>query len=216
MENMTANFRKMLKDHKVEDIDIILDVGTRDAKQSIEFFAHYPKAKIYSFEANSDTYKRALANTQHTNNIEVFNLAIADYDGEIPFYKVKPPKEGVSSVTGIPMDLNYEELKVPCMRLDTWAKNVGVSKIDIIWADLQGAELKMLLGLGDLLKTVKAFQVEVIYFHNHFKGCNSYRDIVDFCEDNSFKCVSNIHHEGNPYGGDAVFVRSAYLENYRY
>ena len=46
-----------LKINKNFQPKVILDIGSRDLEQSIEFTSVYPLAEIYAFEPNPEQYK---------------------------------------------------------------------------------------------------------------------------------------------------------------
>jgi hypothetical protein len=54
-------------------------------------------------------------------------------------------------------------ISVESITLQSWAQRQGISKIDIIWMDLQGAELRALKGMGHLVRSVKLIFTEVEY-----------------------------------------------------
>ena len=41
------------------------------------------------------------------------------------------------------------------------SKQAGIRRFDLVWTDLQGAELLALLGMGEMLHTVRALQLEI-------------------------------------------------------
>jgi hypothetical protein len=52
---------------------------------------------------------------------------------------------------------------VPALRLDSWALKTGIDRFDLVWVDVQGAELLALRGMGEMLATVRAIQLEITY-----------------------------------------------------
>lgn len=59
------------------------------------------------------------------------------------------------------------EIQVPCISLHDWACRNGVTCVDFMKLNVQGAELEILKGCGDLLNTILGLQVEVSF-------CESY------------------------------------------
>ena len=72
-----------------------------------------------------------------------------------------------------------DEIIIECHRLDSVMNKYSISKVDIIWMDLQGAELLALKGLGNHLQNVKYIHTEVSYKEMYsgqvmFEELNSY------------------------------------------
>ena len=57
--------------------------------------------------------------------------------------------------------LQQTPVTVPALRLETWAKQARIRRLDWVWMDLQGAELLALLGMSEMLHTVRALQLEI-------------------------------------------------------
>jgi FkbM family methyltransferase len=148
---------------------VIYDVGARDCLQSVEFSQMYPHAKIYAFECNPMTLPLCRENIKgHT--IELVPLAVNSYNGTCTFYPIDPTKTittwkdgnpGASSLflsNGTYTVEQYVQNKstVPCQRLDAI-----LDAPDIIWMDLQGAELLALESLGSNLDNVQYIYTEV-------------------------------------------------------
>jgi FkbM family methyltransferase len=155
---------------------VIFDVGSRDCLQSIEFYHQFPNSKIYAFECNPNTISICKQNIEkYTDRITLIEGAVCDYDGEITFYPINQQKTitswedgnpGASSLFKSNGTYVYEhyvqdEIRTKCHRLDTILKIQGIPKVDIIWMDLQGAELLALKGLGEYLTDVQFIYTEV-------------------------------------------------------
>jgi hypothetical protein len=54
-----------------------------------------------------------------------------------------------------------ETVEVDVVRLDDWARENQVPKIDFMWLDLQGYELIALQGAEEVLKQVSVIHIEV-------------------------------------------------------
>lgn len=163
----------------IKDKDLyytIFDIGSRDCLQSIEFYHAFPNAKIYAFECNPNTIPICRKNIYpYSNRISLFDCAITDYDGEIVFYPINQHKTrtswkdgnpGASSIfksNGMyPMERYVQdEIVVPCHRLDTIINQYQINTPDIIWIDLQGAELLAFKSLGNYISDVKYIYTEV-------------------------------------------------------
>lgn len=155
---------------------IIFDVGSRDCEQSIEFYHAFPNAHIYAFECNPNTLPLCKKNiAPFSDRITLVEGAVCDYDGSITFYPINQQKTrttwkdgnpGASSIYKSNGKYQYEhyvqdEMTTNCHRLDTVMSNLQIPHCDIIWMDLQGAELLAMHGLGKQIEYVKYIHVEV-------------------------------------------------------
>ena len=60
-----------------------------------------------------------------------------------------------------------EKIKVPSMRLDTFARRYSIDRLDLIRIDVEGAELKVLRGCKNTIKKFNPiFSIDV----NHYEG----------------------------------------------
>jgi FkbM family methyltransferase len=151
-------------------INTVLDIGSRDALQSIEFATWFPEAKVFAFEANPESIKlcKQTLDRYKTNgrNVSLVPYAAHNYNGSVTFYPVFNGNIGASSLLqttnhGRSRNWKQQQTTVPCVRVDNWCKNNNIKNIDILWMDVQGAEKMVLEGIGDLLHNVKVIQTEI-------------------------------------------------------
>lgn len=198
---------------------IIFDIGARDCEQSIEFYKAFPNSKIYSFECNPNTLPICRRNIQkYSDRITLIEGAVSDYDGEISFFPINQQKTittwkdgnpGASSIfksNGSYTVEHYiqDEIKTNCHRLDTIMKIHNISKVDLIWMDLQGAELLALKGLGDFLRNVKYIHTEVSH-KAIYTGQVLYNELNNFVVSNGFELKNRLNF--NCWQEDAVYFK---------
>lgn len=173
---MINNFIKHIE--KKNEKFIIFDIGARDCVQSIEFYNAFPNSKIYAFECNPNTLDICKKNIEpYSDRITLIEGAVCDYDGNITFYPINQEKTittwkdgnpGASSIFKSNGKYTVEtyiqdEIITHCHRLDSVMEKYDISNVDIIWMDLQGAEMLALKGLGNHLQNVKYIHTEVSY-----------------------------------------------------
>lgn len=157
---------------------VIFDIGSRDCMQSIEFIKAFPNSRVYAFECNPNTLDICRKNIEPYNGkIQLIEGAVCNYDGEVTFYPIDQEKTITTWEDGNPGASSLfksngkytgeiyvqNEIQTNCHRLDTIMKNTNIPNVDIIWMDLQGAELLALLGLGEKLNNVKYIHTEITY-----------------------------------------------------
>jgi FkbM family methyltransferase len=139
------------------EVNQILDIGSKDGAEAIALSKHYSNAKIISFECNPETYPILQHNIANYSNISSYQIAISDTEGMIDFYQSVHGNPGSSSIFKKSGQYDYIEnlkqhkIQVPSTTLKTFLKNNHINQVDIIWADLQGAELKVFNGMGEYL-----------------------------------------------------------------
>ena len=190
---------------------VIVNLGSRDGNEDVTFAQNFPKARIISFEPNPATYQTVLNTTRNYPTITPCKLAATDTDGTIDFYQNTTGNHGASSIfqkSGLYDYIeNYQQTKiqVQSVRLDGFLPTIGVTKVDLVWADIQGAELAAFRGMGDLFDGVKCANTEIEY-KPMYSGQPLYDDIKDFMTSKGLKEVNKTcRYDG--FWGDAIFVR---------
>jgi FkbM family methyltransferase len=201
----------------IEKIEIIFEFGSRYGEDTIEFAKSFPNAKIFAFECNPNTFDQCLINVKNYKNIELNKYALSNFNGFVKFYPIDPintrttwfdGNQGASSLlkaTGKYPIENYvqNEVNVECLRIDYFLKIKNLNKIDVMWIDVQGAELMVLEGIGFDLQNVNIIHIEVEFFEIYnnqplFEDIKKYLINKDFI----FLGYTNI----SEYSGDAIFL----------
>jgi len=197
---------------------IIFDIGSRDCQQSIEFYNAFPNSKIYAFECNPNMLDICKKNIEpYSDRITLIEGAVCDYDGNITFYPINQKKTITTWEDGNPVASSIfkssgkytietyiqDEIITKCHRLDSVMDKYDISKVDIIWMDLQGAELLALKGLGNHLHNVKYIQTEACHIEIYknqalFPELNNYLSNF-FC----FDLLNEINEDS--YFQDAIY-----------
>ena len=205
---MIRNFIKHVE-NKNENF-VIFDIGSRDCDQSIEFYNAFPNSKIYAFECNLNTLDICKKNIEpYSDRITLIEGAVCDYDGNITFYPINQNKTittwgdgnpGASSIFKsngkYPVETYIQdEIITKCHRLDSVMDKYDISKVDIIWMDLQGAELLALKGLGNHLQNVKYIHTEVSY-KEMYSGQVMFEELNNYILSNNFVIKNTLSLKG--------------------
>lgn len=193
----------------IPESPVILDVGSYTGEQACEFALQFPLARIFAFEARPQSAEVVRRNVAEFPNITVIEAAVHEFDGQTVFHVVDELNPGASSlfVGSAPevQPIQQTAINVRALRLDTWAKRAGISCFDLVWMDLQGAELLALIGMGEMLSTVKALQLEITY-RELYRGQVMWPEVRIFLESHGLQLVDE-WPDVSGYFGDAVFVR---------
>tara|TARA_B100001094_G_C18180610_1_gene800694 strand:- start:67 stop:930 length:864 start_codon:yes stop_codon:yes gene_type:complete len=204
--------------------DIILEIGSRDALDSIDLYNKF-KCNIYSFECNPTAIEIMKQNINfhlpQNENIKIVSYAINDIDDDnINFYPTIIDNIGASSLYKLNTNSNNKEIinhtnrhiqkkiKVKSIRLDTWIKkyNIDYKKIKLLCIDLQGNELNALKSMSHFIKTV-----EIIICEGQRDKC--YHDscliieIYNYLIQYNFICL-NLNNNKDKAFSDFIFIKN--------
>lgn len=208
--------QRFLKDN----VKIIFDIGSLHCLESVELSKRYTNAKIYAFEANPKSYEICLENSKDYSSITVINKAVNDYDGICKFYPMDKEKtitvwedgnQGASSLYLANGDYDHiekyvqYEIEVPCTRIDTFCNENNINHIDVVWMDLQGAELKALESMGSLLDTVEVIHTE-LEVNPIYQGQCLFSNVNEFLCDRGFELEWG-YTDGVTFGSDYIFTK---------
>lgn len=178
---------------------VILDIGSNAGAEVIQFLKLFPKAHIYCFEPDARAQERFRRRIS-SERVKLFEMAIGSVDGIVDFHasggapppelnygrtdwdlsgSIRKPKGHRDMAPWVKFD---SVVKVPIRRLDTWAREHGVDKVDFIWADVQGAEADLIEGGRQTLRHTRYFYTE---YHDHelYEGQPSLKDLLAMLPD---------------------------------
>lgn len=191
-------------------VPVILDIGSNTGEQACEFAERFPTARVFAFEARPQSAESIRRVVSGRSSIQVVEGAVHEFDGEADFHAVDEINPGASSLfvgSGVQAihPIRQTSIKVSALRLDTWAKQNGIDRFDLVWMDLQGAELLALRGMGELLATVRALQLEITY-RELYHGQVMWPEVRQYLEAHGLRLVDE-WPDVCGYFGDAVFIR---------
>ena len=213
-------FIKLVKKHfNAEYIKTIFDVGSRDGDQSLELAEAFPNAQIFAFECNPDTLKYCYEKEKLNSRITVIPKAVNKINGKCSFYKnnielfnkhkdiprsYRNGREDVFIAGGSslysgpesPGSIKRDKIEVDAIRLDTFCDEHGIDSVDLIWMDLEGAELMALESLGDRIKNTKMIWTEASTSAGS-SGQQSFFDIKTYLEPFAFDYLHKTRVDGN-------------------
>ena len=161
---------------------LILDVGANDGGTSFVFHEIFPNATIHSFEPDP----RALLNFDRRLTLEndkltrifLHRTAVSNFDGVANFYPSdghNPKLQWYPSGWDLSGSLNKplseyhpgaetitfsRTIPVKVTSLNKWFNLHQVEKVDLLWMDVQGGELKVIEGAKDLIPLTRYIYLE--------------------------------------------------------
>lgn len=157
-------------------------------------------AQVYAFEPNQACFDRLTRNVDSNHlgsNVRAFNLALADEPGFGSMQVSRGGTTGGTVVTEAPVAGFAPAVRVTT--LDTVTRELGVSQIDLLKLDVEGAEVLVLRGGRDALDRTKRVILE---YHSQAL----LHDVLELLDDHGFvEDLRFVYYEENAAsGGDEV------------
>jgi FkbM family methyltransferase len=129
---------------------VILDIGSNIGASILFFHEQFPTAKIYGFEPHPETYRILQMNVGSIPPVEVFNYALGATDQKVSiefdgadFSRFMAKVEGADWCGPLtPTDCQMKHA-------GEVMKNLGVTRVDLIKVDCEGAEYDVLTALPE-------------------------------------------------------------------
>lgn len=200
----------------------VFDVGSRDGLQAIELANTFGQADVVAIECNRETLEKCRRNVAHNPRIRLVEKAVNSYTGRCTFYPIDPSRTvttwpdgnpGASSLFVANGDYAAEryvqnEVEVDCIRLDVLCGQLKIDVIDLVWMDLQGAELLALQSAGLLLDKIRYIYTEVSH-RAMYQGQCLFNDLDAFLTSRGFRLCTRI--DRNRWQQDVIYENTCNL-----
>lgn len=159
------------------DAKTILEIGANDGTDTNALLAAFPSATIHCFEPEPRAFELFRANVT-SERARLYGIALGATNGTTTFYRsdgVPPGREGqfpegwhlsgsIRQPTGHLTTHTWcrfdRSIEVTVRTLDSWSEEHAIGPIDLIWADVQGAETDVILGGTSALKRTRFLYTE--------------------------------------------------------
>ena len=170
--------KHLFKEFIKKEDPVIFDIGCYDGEDTREFAHLFENPTIYAFEGDERSVELFKRLSRGYENIKLVETVLSNTDGEVDWfasgsdtkrhYDFQNSWSASSSLKRPDNHLNAfkdvffsEAHKVKSMTLDTWMKgNPHIGSIDLIWADVNGAEEELLKGAQETLQKTKFLYTE--------------------------------------------------------
>jgi FkbM family methyltransferase len=226
MENNFSILKQILQSlyHDLDLVNWIVELGSRDCNETILFEENYTKAKILTLECNPVMLPICRERIKGKEHITLIEKAISDINGRVKFYPIDPKKTkttwsdgnpGASSLYKASGKYPVEkyaqtEVEVDSIRLDQILSEYKINIVDLIWMDLQGAELMALKGLGNRIEDVKIVHTEA-EFMEIYTGQPLFADIESFMLANNFAFTG--FTSKSEFACDVIFLNKRFFSD---
>ena len=177
------DFVQHIKKYLNSDIKTIFEIGSLNGADALYLKEQFPNADVHAIEGLESNYNLHLKDLKLINT---HNAIISSYDGTTKWH-VKDTN-GIHSIFDRGQEYGTTVLEKKCQTLKTFCENLGISSIDVIKIDVEGATLEVLEGCSDLLDTVKMMHVEA-ESEEFFKGQRTYSELHLFLLKNNFRLL---------------------------
>jgi len=202
---------------------LILEVGAFRGQGVLTAAKIWPKSRIIAFEPDPYAYDELTRNIAEARltNIEFHKLAVNTYDGTALFNVCLGPNNNepaygyASSLLplkkGMEIFCKGPQIKVRCANLDSWCKENGIEKIDVLRLEVEGAEYSVLKSSPNTLKNAQIIHVKT-YIHPYRLGASNYPALKEFLEKNNFVLLA--HRYQPEIIGHAIFLKRELYDAY--
>jgi len=162
---------------------VIFDIGACEGEETIRFSRKYPRAIIHTFEPLPENQMLIKQNFDsfRIERARLCPLALSDREGKAKFYVSSGEPETrfsgedwnygnksssllkPSGSDSMPSWIHFgKTIEVSCAKLDDYCREEGITRIDWIHMDVQGAEYQVIEGGREILKHSRAVWLETM------------------------------------------------------
>jgi len=208
---MLFNFDQLVRRWKIKP-EGVLHVGASEGQEAEAYVRNGIIRQIW-IEAIPEVYETLKANLKSNLNAKAINACISNEDGKTVTFHVASNGGQSSSMlefdthSKVHPDVTFvKDITLITERIDTIFSPDYFKGEWLLNIDLQGAELKALHGMGNLLNSFKWAYIEVNKAHL-YKDCPLIGDIDSYMAGFGFARVE-VKWCGNTCWGDAVYIRN--------
>lgn len=170
-------------------VKTIFDVGANIGQTSLFLKNHFPQAEIFAFEPVKETYETLKSNARTAPNIKPVRCALGDETGQ-KVISIREDSELNTLVDCSDRDVAMIEKteEITVTTLDSFCKEAGISKINLLKMDVQGYELQVLQGADYFIRNgLIDFIYAEVGFAQHNPECQYFHSLNTFLETANFQ-----------------------------
>ena len=196
---------------------VIFDVGAYVGDVAATYKKMFPQSTIHCFEPFPDSFQK-LKSLCRDASIKAYQIAFSDEKGKTTFHtnmdlscnSLLPPTEGEFKCYSA-KSIKDGEIQVETDTIDNFCANVGISGIDILKLDVEGAEVKALEGASRMLsnQAIGLIYSEVMFIPHYTGGC-LFHELTGFLYNYGYTLLNFYHLKSAKNGqlrwGNAIFL----------
>ncbi len=132
---------------------MIVEAGAHVGYDTVELSKQFPGGEIHAFEPIPALYRQLVKRTAALANVTTYENAVGGASGRSKMWVSRGGGDQASSLrrpalhlAELPTITVDEQIAVEVITLDDWQRERHVPSIDLLWLDLQDAELGLLRG----------------------------------------------------------------------
>ena len=132
--------------------DIVFDIGAGIGAETLLFSRLVGRTgRVVSLEAHPRTFKRLvdLCDVNRLGNVTSLQVAVSDNDGGVVISDLEHHLHNTM------LETNGDGIEVPARRIATIAAELGITRIDLLKMNIEGAERLAIQGMGTLLANTR-------------------------------------------------------------
>ena len=162
--------------------DYIVDVGCFRGVWTNRLLNFFPNSKYILFDADDNNIKYLDKLKSSNKNIDYKIILLSDDEKDYDFYSMESGSSIFEEQTNYSRKIKKVKSSLLYNELPNEIKN---TKSNLIKLDVQGAELKIISGLKELINNFEVIILEVS-LHNYNKGSPLFYDVISHMQNNNF------------------------------
>jgi FkbM family methyltransferase len=198
------------------NIKTVLDIGANTGQFARMIRQILPHAMIYSFEPLASCFQELTVNASSLMPIQCFPFALGKESAILKMQRNDfTPSSSILSITkrtqdAFPHTARVVDEQITVCTLDELASDLSLVPGVLLKADVQGYELKVLLGAESTLPQIDILIIETS-FAELYRNQPLFHDVYQFLHDRQFTYVGSIDQLPDPTNGmilqsDSIFV----------
>lgn len=175
------------------------------------------KGRVHAFEASSAVFGRLsqICELSGRSNITINNMAVADKDGVLKLHVYDREYSGWNSLADRPLANYGIDVKstgtedVRATTIDSYCREHGIDRIDLLKVDVEGAEYQVMLGAKEMFRQRKIGCCVFEFGQTTFDMGNTPEQLRDFLKSMNYR-ISNV------VAGDPLFPGGSGAESARF
>jgi len=195
----------------------VFDVGANVGELTLLFSRFAADGSVHAFEASSAAFKRLelVCGASQRRNVVLNHLALSDKSGFIRLHIYEDALSSFNSQAARPLKnygLDFEPIGVeetPATTVDDYCESKKIERIDLLKIDVEGAELQVMQGARNMLKSKRVRCLTFEFGQTTFDMGNRPEEIEAYLKEMDYK-IRNI------VKGESIFPGRESVEAARY
>ncbi len=213
--HVTADFAEVERAERIFYLEYlregmtVFDVGANVGELTLIFSRFVGESgNVYAFEASSSVFKKLeiICCAAGRRNVTLNHLALSDKNGSIKLNVYEEAYSSFNSQATRPLKnygLDLEPIgaeETSAITLDNYCENKKIERIDLLKIDVEGAELQVLRGAREMLKSKLIACLTFEFGQTTFDMGNDPAEIEDFLKSVNYK-ITNLVQGDSPFPG---------------